>query len=219
MPRLARSLLGCLGFSCQSVTAIGVVQRQDAEAVSPRPGAPADRDGHVGPLAPVLLDERPVVHLVDVVAGEDEDRVRAATPGWSGCSGARRRPCPGTTPRRRLRAMYGCIMRTPPEERSRSQGRPAPMWSLSDRGLYWVSTTTSLMSELTQLLSVKSMIRYLPANGTAGLARTPDRIDRRSPSPPARTIAVTASRVDPTHRRARCTRWPRSLCGRRPTGR
>src|SRR6476619_6153877 len=82
-------------------------------------------------------------------------------------------------------------MRTPPDERSRSQGRPAPMWSLSDRGLYWVSTMTSLMSELTQLLSVKSMIRYLPANGTAGLARTPDRMDRRSPSPPARTIAVT----------------------------
>ena len=47
------------------------------------------------------------------------------------------------------------------------------MWSLSERGLYCVSTTTSLMSELTQLLSVKSMIRYLPANGTAGLARTP----------------------------------------------
>src|SRR4051794_14731151 len=82
-------------------------------------------------------------------------------------------------------------MRTPPVDLSRSQGRPAPIWSLSDRGLYWVRTTTSSMSELTQLLSVKSMIRYLPANGTAGLARTPERIERRSPSPPARTIAVT----------------------------
>jgi hypothetical protein len=46
------------------------------------------------------------------------------------------------------------------------------------------------MSEFTQLESVKSMIRYLPPKGTAGLARTDDRIERRSPSPPARIIAI-----------------------------
>ncbi len=34
------------------------------------------------------------------------------------------------------------------------------------------------------------MIRYLPPNGTAGLARMADRIERRSPSPPARMIAI-----------------------------
>src|SRR6478752_9855631 len=64
------------------------------------------------------------------------------------------------------------------------------MWSLSDRGLYWVRTTTSSMSELTQLDRVKSMIRYLPPNGTAGFARSWDRIERRSPSPPARMTAI-----------------------------
>jgi len=64
------------------------------------------------------------------------------------------------------------------------------MWSLSDRGLYWVRTTTSSMSELTQFESVKSMIRYLPPNGTAGLARSWERIERRSPSPPARITAI-----------------------------
>src|ERR1700752_2459038 len=64
------------------------------------------------------------------------------------------------------------------------------MWALSERGLYWVRTTTSLMSELTQLDSVKSMIRYLPPNGTAGLARSWERIERRSPSPPARITAI-----------------------------
>ena len=47
------------------------------------------------------------------------------------------------------------------------------------------------MPEFTQLQSVKSMIRYLPPNGTAGLARTEDRIERRSPSPPARITAMT----------------------------
>src|SRR6188474_662286 len=35
------------------------------------------------------------------------------------------------------------------------------------------------------------MIRYLPANGTAGLARRADKIERRSPSPPASTTAST----------------------------
>ena len=46
------------------------------------------------------------------------------------------------------------------------------------------------MSELTQFDSVKSMIRYLPPNGTAGFARTDDRMDSRSPSPPARMSAI-----------------------------
>ena len=91
----------------------------------------------------------------------------------------------------RPRSMYGWSILTPPVLRSRSHGRPRPMWSLSERGLYCVRTTTSSMPEFTQLDSVKSMIRYLPPNGTAGFARTDDRIDRRSPSPPARITAIT----------------------------
>src|SRR3989440_8145548 len=47
------------------------------------------------------------------------------------------------------------------------------------------------MPELTQLLRVKSMMRYLPANGTAGLARFCERRLNRSPWPPARIIAST----------------------------
>src|SRR6188472_192658 len=90
----------------------------------------------------------------------------------------------------RPRAIYGWRSFTPPRLRSRSHGRPRPMWSLRERGLYWVRTTTSSMSELTQFESVKSMIRYLPPNGTAGLARSWDRIERRSPSPPARITAI-----------------------------
>src|SRR3954453_11938062 len=109
----------------------------------------------------------------------------------------------------RPRAMYGWRSLTPPLLRSRSQGRPSPMWSLSDRGLYWVSTTTLSIPELTQFDSVKSMIRYLPPNGTAGLARTDDRIDSRSPSPPARMTAITGF----TNGR------PSRACGRRGAGR
>src|ERR1700690_2975373 len=89
----------------------------------------------------------------------------------------------------RPRAMYGWSIRIPPELRSRSHGRPMPMWSLRERGLYWVRTTTLSMSEFTQLESAKSMIRYLPPKGTAGLARIDERMESRSPSPPASITA------------------------------
>src|SRR6266536_2954874 len=52
-------------------------------------------------------------------------------------------------------------------------------------------TATSAIPEFTQLLRAKSMIRYLPANGTAGLARFCDRRLKRSPCPPARMTANT----------------------------
>src|SRR5438093_3204889 len=93
--------------------------------------------------------------------------------------------------RERPRPMYGCSRFTPPWLRSRSHGRPTPMWSISERGAYWVRTATSVIPEFTALESAKSMIRYLPPNGTPGLARTCDRIESRSPSPPARTRVRT----------------------------
>ena len=42
--------------------------------------------------------------------------------------------------------------------------------------------------EFRQLLSVKSMMRYFPPKGTAGLARCSVRGWRRSPFPPASTM-------------------------------
>src|SRR6267143_4218926 len=47
------------------------------------------------------------------------------------------------------------------------------------------------MPELTQFERVKSMMRYLPANGTAGLARCAESTLSLSPWPPARMIATT----------------------------
>src|ERR1700730_15993596 len=46
-----------------------------------------------------------------------------------------------------------------------------------------------------KLLSTKSMMRYLPPNGTAGLARSLVRGDRRVPLPPANTIPNTRMRI------------------------
>src|SRR5713226_1694416 len=63
------------------------------------------------------------------------------------------------------------------------------MCSSSEWGRYWVTIITSTIPELTQLESVKSMILYFPAKGTAGLARRSVRTPRRDPSPPARITA------------------------------
>src|ERR1017187_4076307 len=46
-----------------------------------------------------------------------------------------------------------------------------------------------------KLLNTKSMIRYLPQNGTAGLARSLVSGDRRGPLPPASTIPSTRMRI------------------------
>ena len=89
-----------------------------------------------------------------------------------------------------LRAVKGVIMRTPPvKSRFRSQGPPEPICSISDWGRYWASTITSKILELTQFESGKSIIRYLPAKGTAGLVRLAVRALNRAPSPPARMMA------------------------------
>jgi hypothetical protein len=55
--------------------------------------------------------------------------------------------------------------------------------------LYWVATPMRRMPELTQLDSVKSMMRNLPAKGTAGLERQSVSCFRRLPRPPASTSA------------------------------
>src|SRR5947209_6848931 len=66
-----------------------------------------------------------------------------------------------------------------------------PMCWLSECGRYCVSTATLYMPELTQLESVKSMMRYLAANGTAGLERSSLKTDKRVPAPPAMIMART----------------------------
>src|SRR5512134_592616 len=63
------------------------------------------------------------------------------------------------------------------------------MCSLSEWGRYCVSIMTSEIPEFTQFDRVKSMMRYLPAKGTAGFARFSVRTPSREPSPPARMTA------------------------------
>src|SRR5574344_1811188 len=85
---------------------------------------------------------------------------------------------------------YGGRTVTPPTLRSRSHGIPIPMWELSLNGWYCVSTPTVSIPELIQLLSGKSIIRYLPPNATAGLATLEVRTPNLLPCPPANNMAI-----------------------------
>src|SRR2546422_4421922 len=65
---------------------------------------------------------------------------------------------------------------------------PRRMWRSREWDLYWIRTMMLRNPELMQLLRVKSMIRYLPPKGTAGLARSAVNGWRRSPRPPDRIM-------------------------------
>ncbi len=65
---------------------------------------------------------------------------------------------------------------------------PRRMWRSREWDLYWIRTMMLRSPELMQLLRVKSMIRYLPPKGTAGLARSAVSGWRRSPRPPDRIM-------------------------------
>ena len=133
------------------------------------------------PLLDVCRKHRPVVHLVDVVAGEDQhvrgrvvtddvdvlvDRVRGAA--YQAVSLTR--CCAGSSS-------------TNSSNSPRRNPQPLWMWRISECDLYCVSTAMRRMPELMQLDSGKSMIRNLPPKGTAGLAR--QSVRRAQPRSPA----------------------------------
>src|SRR5437867_10133499 len=65
------------------------------------------------------------------------------------------------------------------------------MWRSRLWLLYWVRTAILRTPALTRLERQKSISRYVPPNGTAGLARSSVRGISRLPSPPARTMPIT----------------------------
>src|SRR5271170_1799526 len=79
----------------------------------------------------------------------------------------------------------GRISMNSPSSLATTGPQPSRMWRLSESALYWVRMYTWRRSELMQLERVMSMMRYWPANGTAGLARSRVRGKSRSPAPPA----------------------------------
>src|SRR5262245_57959413 len=71
------------------------------------------------------------------------------------------------------------------------------MWRSRLIALYCVKSRMRRKSLLRQLESVKSIMRYRPQNGTAGLARSRVSGSRRVPLPPARMTANTFFMMPP----------------------
>src|ERR1700734_441143 len=63
-----------------------------------------------------------------------------------------------------------------------------------------------------KLLSTKSMMRYLPPKGTAGLARSLVNGYSRVPFPPASTIPSTRSRIGLSHILSRAAMRAKPIC-------
>ncbi len=67
--------LGLLGLLLPLDDPVGLVEGEDAHPRRLGERDAPDGDGHVGPAAAVGRDERLVIHLVDVVAGQDDHEV------------------------------------------------------------------------------------------------------------------------------------------------
>src|SRR5580698_7695981 len=83
------------------------------------------------------------------------------------------------------RCIGGRISMNSPSSCATTLVQPSRMCRFSDSALYCVRMYTRRRSELMQLERVMSMMRYCPAKGTAGFARSRVRGKRRSPAPPA----------------------------------
>src|SRR5947209_17543967 len=83
------------------------------------------------------------------------------------------------------RFIGGSISMNSPSSRATTEPQPSRIWRFSESALYCVRMYTLRRSELMQLESVTSMMRYTPPKVTAGLARSRVSGYRRSPAPPA----------------------------------
>ena len=135
-------------------------------------------------------DERLVVHLVDVVAGEDEDDVARLLADHLDVleHRVRRAAVPlGRSAARDVRLQQADAALVAVEI-----PRPAGADVVVQRArvvLRQDEDVVDLGVDAVRESEVDDPV--LAGEGTAGLARTADRIDRRSPSPPARTTAKT----------------------------
>ena len=142
-------------------------------------------DGDVGAGVDVLLEHALVVHLVDVVAGQHDDVVRAIAVddvdvlidriGGAGVPLVLRRALAGGQD---IEALVALGLR---------KAQPRCRWRIRLWALYWVATAMRRMPELSALDSAKSMMRVLPPKKTAGLARLSVSSISRLPRPPAST--------------------------------
>ena len=193
---------------------LGLDDAKVASTRKRRPRRAADRQ--VGIVVPVKIDQAQVVHLVDVVAGQNDhilgplffERVDVLIDGVG---------------RALVPVLVDPLLRRHHIDKlaqlaAQKPRQPRLMCRSRLMALYCVRTSILRMPLFRQLESVKSMIRYRPPNGTAGLARSRVKGSRREPLPPASTTAKTFIIGRSLHDAIRSVAlsWPQSQGGIRP---
>ena len=147
------------------------------------------RDRDVGAVAAVGGHEGLVIHLVDVIAGEDEDRVgrlvledvEVAKHGIGGAAIPLGEPPAGDV---RLQQLDPTVVAV------EVPGAPKPDVIVERPRVVLGQDDDVIDVRIAAVRQREIDDRYFPPKGTAGLARTWERIERRSPSPPARMTAI-----------------------------
>ena len=144
-------------------------------------------DGAIGTLGDMVGQHVRIVHLVDVIAGQDDEvfgpAARKMSKFWNTASAVPRYQVASSS-----RCCAGNRSRNSPIS-GRKNDQPICRWRNRLCALYWVRTAIRRTPELRQFDRVKSMIRNLPPKNTAGLARRSVSCFSRLPRPPARTSA------------------------------
>jgi hypothetical protein len=181
--RLVRHTWGILGLLKEGGDAIGGIHSHDTEAGGLQAWNFETADSHVRAGLDMLPQHQFVIHLVDMVAGENDNVLRAVArddvyvlkdriggPDIPLCLG-------GALARRQYIEAFISLRKF----------QPCCMWRIKLCALYWVATLMWRMPELSAFESAKSMIRDLPPKNTAGFARLSVSSINREPRPPAST--------------------------------
>ncbi len=152
---------GSVGFSTKSMMLFVLVDMHDAEAGRFHARHLEAADGDVGPGIDVLLQHQLVVHLVDVIARQDDHVLGAVVSNDVDVLVAPHRRCPRTTGVSETRWLAGRMSKLSFRS-GRRKFQPRCRWRISECALYCVATPMRRMPELSAFDSAKSMMRVLP---------------------------------------------------------
>ncbi len=186
MGRISGDRCGVLRFFIEVVDPEILVHVDHAESIGLFDRNIDRADDGIGPFGEQPVEHLRIVHLVDVVAGEDENIV--------GLFGVEQEQVLV----HRVGGALVPFLADPLLGRNRGdvfaefgvQNVPSAADVPVERVRFVLNENGDFRRrpEFRQLLSVKSIIRYFPPKGTAGLARCSVRGERRSPLPPASII-------------------------------
>ena len=154
--RMAGNGLGNFGFLLEADDPILLIDLKNPELPGKILVHLDDRRGEIGLFLQVVGDHLHVVHLVDMVAGEDQDQIRSIQlQNIDVLVDGIGRPQIPILPH----PLLGGDEVDEFVQLGLKMFHPCMMWRFRERDLYWVRRLTRRIPEFRQLLRVKSMMR------------------------------------------------------------